>query len=156
MAISRFGAARAAALLCLAAAAACAADGNGPTLNTAEHPSGTLFFSQVEPPHTYMQALFEGRVYRDAAGCLRLEMYGVNPHGTAIWPYGFTMEDRDGELHVKDARGRSIGRVGGHFRFGGGEKDSVKWLGISERQQELARTRCPGKYWIVGETDLGS
>ncbi|HEU0300799.1 MAG TPA: hypothetical protein VFR37_15160 [Longimicrobium sp.] len=148
-----FHAARAAALLCLAAAAACAASADGGP--TGEDPSGTLFFSQTEVPNAYMQALFDGRIYRDAAGCLRLELQG-NPHDTAVWPYGFTLDDRGGELHVLDAGGRSIGRVGGHFRFGGGEQDSVKWLRVSERQRELARTRCPGKYWVVGQTEPGS
>lgn len=129
--------------------------GDGPALNTAVDPSQTVFLTQASPPDAFMEALFEGRVYRDAQGCLRLESLGGD-HPTAIWPYGFTLQGRDGELHVRDAKGRSIGRIGGAFRFGGGMGSTLRQGVVSAQQHQAAESRCPGSYWIVGETDLRS
>lgn len=149
--------ARGAALLGLVALApACTTGtGDGPNLDAAEDPSRTVFLTQATPPGAVMEALFEGRVYRDEQGCLRLEMQGNERH-TAVWPYGFALESRDGELYVKDAQGRSIGQVGGQFRFGGGEVPGAESLDVSEEKRALARSRCPGRYWVVGETNLSS
>jgi hypothetical protein len=152
---SMFRAARDAALLGLVAlAAACTAGtGEDPDLNVAEDPSRTVFLTQATPPEVVMEALFEGRVYRDEQGCLRLESLGNERH-TAVWPYGFTLESRDGKLYVKDAQGRSIGQVGGQFRLGGGEVPGAESADLTEEKRALARSRCPGRYWVVGDTDL--
>lgn len=148
---SMFRAAREAALLCMAAlASSCSAD-----LHTVDDASDTVFLTQATPPGAVMEALYEGRVYRDEQGCLRLETMSGMGH-TAVWPYGFTLETRGGASHVVDPRRRSIGRVGGSFRFGGGEVPSAEWADLTTEQRALAQSRCPGRYWVVGETDLRS
>lgn len=152
---SMFHAARDAALLSLALlATGCSSGaGDGPSLNAVDDPSHTVLLTQARPQDVVMEALFDGRVFRDGQGCLRLEMQGTERH-TAVWPYGFTLETRGGELHVVDPRRRSIGRVGGSFRFGGGEVPGAEWLDVTEEKRALARSRCPGRYWVVGKTDL--
>lgn len=140
----------------LALAAGCSPTGGAdPRLNEADDPAGTLFLTQASPAGAVMEALFEGRVIRDEQGCLRLETGGGERH-TVVWPHGFTLRSRAGALYVHDAEGREIGRVGGPFRFGGGEVPSAEWLDLSAEQRAQAQTRCPGRYWVVGDTDPAS
>lgn len=132
----------------LALAACGGAEGLGPSFSRNDPPA--LFFVQGAPPAAVMDALFQGRVARDAVGCLRLDNLGDQP--TVVWPHGFTIAERDGELFVKDAAGREIGRIGGSFRFGGGEILALhEGLKLSDEARQQAESRCPGRYWIVGE-----
>lgn len=132
----------------LALAACGQAEGTGPTFSRNEPPA--LFFVQGAPPAVVMDALFQGRVTRDAVGCLRLDHLG--DRHTVVWPHGFTIEERDDGLFVKDAAGRDVGRIGGSFRFGGGEIPALhEGLKLSDESRQLAESRCPGRYWIVGE-----
>jgi hypothetical protein len=141
---------RAACMAALALAACSPGEAGGPALAGGENPDAAVFLRQNEPAQNVMDALFQGRVLRDAQGCLRLE--GAQP-ATVIWPYGFTLENRPGGLHVRDAAGRALGRIGGSFRFGGGFVPSDDYAGLSDADRALAGSRCPGEYWIVGETD---
>lgn len=134
----------------LALAACSASERGGPTLTGNENPDAAVFLRQREPARDVMEALYQGRILRDDQGCLRLE--GAEP-ATVIWPYGFTLESRPGGLYVRDAEGRELGRIGGSFRFGGGFVPSHDYAGLSDADRALADTRCPGEYWIVGETD---
>ncbi|HEU4558727.1 MAG TPA: hypothetical protein VFS20_12795 [Longimicrobium sp.] len=127
--------------------AACEAKNRSPTLSQTDLPA--VFIVQGAPATAVMDALFQGRVTLDAQGCLRLENTG-DQH-TVVWPHGFTLEERGGALFVKDAAGREVGRVGGSFRFGGGETPVLHQGVVSEESRKLAESRCPGRYWIVGE-----
>jgi hypothetical protein len=134
--------------MALALAACGGAEGLGPSFSRNDPPA--LFFVQGAPATSVMDALFQGRVARDAVGCLRLENQG--DRHTVVWPHGFTIAERDGELFVKDAAGREVGQIGGSFRFGGGETPALHaGLNLSDESRQLAESRCPGRYWIVGE-----
>lgn len=98
-----------------------------------------LFLTQGAPATFVMDALFEGRVVVDDAGCVRLD--GPDP-ATVVWPYRFTLEGNT--VHAAD--GRIVGRLGGSFRLGGGE---VPTLAGGDWQSAL--DRCPGRFWIVGD-----
>ncbi|MBW3571326.1 MAG: hypothetical protein KY467_09480 [Gemmatimonadetes bacterium] len=114
-------------------------------------PPDTVLLTQASPTKVVMQALFEGRVDRDEQGCLRLDSQDRH---TVVWPFGFTLVRRDGGLYVRDAFRRDIGRIGGPFRFGGGEVPTVEGADLPAGKRELAESRCPGRYWVVGATNL--
>jgi hypothetical protein len=134
--------------MALALAACGRAQDVGPTFSRNEPPA--VFIVQGAPATAVMDALFQGRVVRDAVGCLRLDHLG--DRHTVVWPHGFTIEERDGELFVKNAAGSDVGRIGGSFRFGGGETPVLhEGLNLSDESRRLAESRCPGRYWIVGE-----
>jgi len=110
-----------------------------------------IFLALSEPPNAHMDALFNGTVTIDAAGCIRLQNA---ERSTVVWPYGFTLDDSDDQLRVRDASGRVLGRVGGTFRFGGGHVPELhEGIDLTQAQRERARTSCPGDFWIVGDTD---
>lgn len=110
--------------------------------------TGIVFIRQNETPTAVMEALFEGRVVADAAGCLRFD--SPDP-ATVVWPNGFIMVASGEEMLVRDAAGRDIGRVGGTFRLGGGEVSSLQGAPMSAADRQRADTLCPGRYWIVGD-----
>ena len=70
-----------------------------------------------------------------------------------IWPFGATLEVRDGQSWVVDAALTDIGVLGGEFRFGGGFVSRLHdGLGFSAGVGKQIAARCPGRFWIVGET----
>jgi hypothetical protein len=126
----------------------CAGGEEGEPLS-ARQGDDVVFLVQSVRPNAVMDALFEGRVAADANGCLRLQ--GPDP-ATVIWPYGATLDNVDGQQRVRADGGRIIGTIGGTFRLGGGEVQTlVAGNGISAADVERARSTCPGKYWIVGD-----
>jgi hypothetical protein len=128
-------------------ATACGGDlGPAANLTGSDNPDATIFLAGSQSPMGVMDARFEGRVLRDAQGCLRLES---SQPATVIWPLGSTLESRDGELYVKDAGGRELAMVGGASRFGGGYTANVEAGYLSSADRQLAETRCPGEYWIA-------
>jgi hypothetical protein len=135
-------------IVVLAAAACTPSTGPGPSASEVDDPFATVFLAQESPPVAVMEALFQGRVVRDREGCLRLDT--ADRH-TVVWPFGSRLEDRVDGLHVTDAAGRDIGRIGGSFRFGGGEVPSLHEGLLSADDRRRAEARCPGRYWIVGE-----
>ncbi|MGH7539896.1 MAG: hypothetical protein ACRELC_02750 [Gemmatimonadota bacterium] len=108
---------------------------------------------QGVPATVVMEALFVGRVIRDPAGCLRLE---TPDQHTVVWPFGFRLVPADGGLAVRDADGQAVGRIGGDFRLGDGEVPFLhEGLALPEAERRAAETRCPGRYWIVGDVQRG-
>ncbi len=97
-----------------------------------------------------MEALFQGRVILDQAGCIRLDSAEGS---TVVWPYGATLQQSGLELRVRAADGREIGRLGGSFRFGGGHVPTLHTFALAPEDRELAQLSCPGDFWIVGEID---
>lgn len=110
---------------------------------------GVTFLAQTAPPNAVMEALFQGRVIVDDAGCMRLE--SPDP-ATVVWPYGFTLERRRRDMVVLDGNGREVGVAGGSFRFGGGEVPTLhEGLALNATTRARALERCPGRFWIVGD-----
>jgi hypothetical protein len=142
-----------AAIVALALAACSDADGRGPGPAAGEKRGGTVFLVQREPQDAVMEALYEGKVVRDAQGCLRIE--GADS-AAVVWPYGFTLEERGEDLQVKDGAGRVVGRIGGTFKFGGGHVPPGNYAFLPEAERATAAARCPGDVWIVGDTDVAS
>ena len=106
-----------------------------------------LFLTQTRPATEAMQALFDGPLSVDSAGCIR--MAGPDSH-TVVWPYGFTLVPRGDEWYVRDAEGGDVGRIGARMRIGGGEVPTlVEGAGVNDVEE--AMRRCPGRFWIVGE-----
>jgi hypothetical protein len=110
-----------------------------------------LFLALSELPDGEMEALFDGKVSPDPAGCLRLQS---DDGSTVVWPYGATLERSGGELRIRDRGGKEIGRIGGAFRFGGGHVPTLH-EGIKLKDAERARAleKCPGDFWIVGSIE---
>lgn len=109
---------------------------------------GTIFITQSAPQTVVMQALYQGSVSRQG-NCLRLS---DEPDGhTVVWPHGFRLSGSARDIVVDD-EGRTVGRIGEHFRLGGGEVPTLWKDGpVSERVRTIALEQCPGRYWIVGE-----
>ena len=128
----------------LLALAACAA---APTSGV--DADDVIFLTASVPVTVHMQALYEGNVVADAAGCVRLA--DASGH-TVVWPYAFELRQHNGAATVVDPGGREIGDVGGAFSFGGGEVPTLhQGIALSDARRQLALERCPGRYWIVGE-----
>ena len=109
---------------------------------------GIVFLSMRVEPTAHMEALFEGRVVVDEAGCLRLD--SPDP-ATVVWPKGYALAEGTEWTSILDADGSLVGVVGGDFRLAGGEVTSLPAeMGFTEADRDLAEARCPGKYWIVG------
>lgn len=132
----------------LIAACAIAACSNH-LVDLTEDESGFVFLVQATVPSAVMDALFQGRVVADANGCLRLDSVD---DATVVWPAGYRLV-RDGtQLLVRSPEGRTAGRLGGSFKLGGGEVDALHdGLSISAADRQIAQSRCPGKFWIVGD-----
>lgn len=138
-----------AAVAALATSSCCGNDCSNPS--DASDEATTIFLAQNVAPDAVMEALFQGRIARDAQGCLRTT---DAESATVIWPYGSRLEARADGPHVVDAAGRDLGPVGGNFRFGGGFVPGVAHVSLSDADRTLAETRCPGTYFVVGDTDL--
>lgn len=110
--------------------------------------AGVTFLVMTMTPEASMDALFEGRVVADEAGCLRLD--GPDP-ATVVWPQGTAIEEEDdGTIRIVSGDGEVVGHVGGAFALGGGEVPSLHdGLGFTQADRDLAETHCPGRYWIV-------
>ena len=111
---------------------------------------GALFITQSAPQAAVMQALYVGAVTREG-DCYRL---AGDPAGhTVVWPHGFRLAGPKKDMVMTDA-GKVIGQIGGEFRLGGGEVETL-WEGgpVANPARQAALTTCPGRYWLVGETD---
>lgn len=112
---------------------------------------GVFFLTLNFQPAAWMEALFDGVVSADEAGCLRLD---TEDRHTVVWPHGYGFEIDGDEVHILDAQGELVGTLGGNFRFGGGEVTSLHdGLGFSQSDRDLAETRCPGRFWIASPSD---
>lgn len=105
-----------------------------------------LFIARTAEPSGYMEALFSGVITVDAAGCLRME--GLEAH-TPIWPRGYRLEVRGSGGVVRSGDGSIVGTIGGHFRLGGGEVQTLEWVALAPADRERVLSTCPGRYWIV-------
>ncbi len=127
-----------AAMLALLPCFACV-DGTGPD------DDAILFVTQTVDPGASLQALFDGEIIIDSAGCVRQR---GTEGAMVVWPKGFRLDDG---VTVRDGRGREIGRIGERFRLGGGFVQSIhSGFSVSADRKHI-ESRCPGSYWITGE-----
>jgi hypothetical protein len=109
----------------------------------------TYFVRQPVNPGAVMEALFQGKVIKDEGGCLRLQ---APDDATVVWPYRSALDVRGDGQWIVGADGRDLGKIGGDFRFGGGEVPYLhEGLGFHEPSITEIMDRCPGRFWIVGE-----
>lgn len=143
---------RGAALALVLAVSACAiSDGTDPLATGLGGSEGPLFLVQSEPATAVMDALFEGSIREDDAGCLRTQATGAIG-ATVVWPYGFTLRTLGDDPYVMNADGRVVGRIGGVFLLGGGYVPSLhEGIPLADAARAAATERCPGSYWIVGD-----
>jgi len=132
--------------VCLAVLAGC--DSASPVDAGPDEP--VLFLTQSAPPTSVLEALFQGRVEVDQAGCLRL---GSDPDGpTVVWPFGSRLVREKTGLVVRGPDGSDFVRIGENVRLGGGEVSDLRSLGIlPEAMLTAALNRCPGVFWLAGE-----
>lgn len=142
-------AALAASVILGAAGCSQTADGGPSELLGSSLVEDVVFLTQNAEPEAVMDALFEGRVVLDEAGCLRLD---APDRHTVVWPVGFSLEVEGDDLTVRDDEGRTVGSIGGAFRLGGGEVERLhEGIRMAPSDKTKAEERCPGRYWIVGE-----
>ena len=108
---------------------------------------GVTLITQNRVPTVSMDALFEGDVIADEAGCIRLD--GVDG-ATVIWALGSTLTSTTDGPVVQDASGETLGRLGEQFSLGGGEVPALtETMGFTALDQAFVEARCPGRYWMV-------
>ena len=126
--------------------------GDGPIASSSEPvlqvlaSDGLVVFTQNRVPDATMDALFEGTVVRDPAGCLRL---ASSAGATVVWPHGYTAEAGSSSVQIFDADGALVGTIGESFSIGGGEVVSLtQAMGFTDAVRRASEA-CPGRYWIV-------
>lgn len=134
-----------------------AGPGTGPELEIADflmvshHESGLLFIQRNEPAETSMDALYEGSVTLDEAGCLRADPDAGTPVAI-VWPFGFDVRFGGDAIRIVDGDGEVFGTVGSDFELAGGLVDALHdGLGFTAADRALAEARCPGKFWVVAD-----
>ncbi len=91
-------------------------------------------------------------MFVDEGGCLRLE-HGGGFTEVPIWPPRFDLRTEGGEVRVLDGEGGIVARVGDRVEMGGGEVWSLAGIrSVDGRTRRELEERCPGPYWLVGET----
>lgn len=145
---------RALALLALPLTGACSSDAASPTLP--DPPAGlqvtvqedVVVLTQNVVPEVTMEALFDGDVILDEAGCMRLATDGAH---TVIWPVDYGVRSEGSDRIVHDDQGNPVGVIGGSFTVSGGEVSGLSdALGFTDADRALAASQCPGGFWIVG------
>lgn len=117
---------------------------------------GFLMLTQDVIASAYPDALFQGEVAADAAGCLRLQYPEGDEGVTAVWPEGYELRNASTSPRIVNAAGETVGTLGESFEFGGGQvHELTEALGFTDADRELAAARCPGLYWVVAPPDPG-
>lgn len=110
----------------------------------------TIYFPRQGPAVAYMDALLEGTLALDEAGCLRMEYPGMGADGElgplVIWHYDFTLHVEGDAVEVLNGAGEVVARVGEEVRMGGGFGSEVALPG-------MPLEACPGPYWILGSIE---
>ena len=118
----------------------------GDSLYSAGQSRSVVFVARTDEPPGYYDALFSGVITIDGAGCLR--MGGLERH-TPIWPRGYRLDISSGAGVVRAGNDSIVGVIGGHFRLGGGESQTLEWVTLSPADRDRLTSNCPGRYWIV-------
>ena len=113
-----------------------------------EEDEGIYVLTQLKDLEAYPEALYRGGLYLDGEGCIRIEQ--SLGQATMLWPAGFDVRRNGDRIEILDAQGRVVGNLDQQFETGGGYMPSLhSGLGFTERDQELASSRCPGYFWLV-------
>ena len=121
-----------------------------------------LFFPQMPGPEgVILQAMSSGRLFVKN-GCIYLgpterRYRDEVPSDVVVWPHGYSLSRKGGEVLILDEKGKVVARVGGKARMGGGEirrEDSGPTPEAARRQFEEKRgelgvpDRCRGPLWV--------
>ena len=124
----------------------------GPTAVDTGPDAPVLFLTQATAGGPVMEALYTGRVAIDGRGCLVLD--DSEGREAIIWPFGFQIRSDKQSLTIHDADGAEVLGVGELTRFGGGFVSDLPAGLLRPDMRRAAVERCPGGYWVVGETGL--
>lgn len=110
----------------------------------------TIYFPRQGPAVAHMDALMQGVLALDEAGCLRVEYPGMEADGElgplVIWHHDFTLQIEGDTIEVLNGEGVVVGRVGEEVSMGGGGGNQVALPG-------MPLDACPGPYWILGSME---
>ena len=121
-----------------------------------------LFFPQVpEPGGLHPTAVGGGRLFirNDCiyAGPTQRRYRDVVPSDVVVWPYGYSLSRKGGEIRILNEKGKVVARVGEEVRMGGGEITQAEAGPTPEaarRQFEEKRgelgvpDQCRGPLWV--------
>ena len=114
-----------------------------------------LFFPQMPGPEAVMlQALGGGRLFVKNgciyAGPTERRYRDEVASDVVVWPHGYSLSRKGGEVLILDEKGRVVARVGEVARMGGGEIRREDSGGhFEETRGELGvPDRCRGPLWI--------
>ena len=117
--------------------------------------AGLSFPHPPKPANAHMMAQGGGGLFVED-GCIR--MGDRNRSWVVVWPYGYSLSRKGGDVRVPDKRGEEEARVGDEVRMGGGEiaKDGLAATPEGERRAfEQYREkmgvpdRCAGLLWVA-------
>lgn len=104
-----------------------------------------------EAVEAYPDALTQGKLTFDGKYLLlrRHFLIFIRTDILLIWPYGYSLDVKDGKIQVLDEGGRVVARVGDSIKVGGGEttKEVVEENFIGKPLPD----DCEGPYWLVSE-----
>lgn len=120
--------------------------------------AGLFFPSQPSSKtNAYMMALGKGRLLT-VDGCVRLEGAHGDSGDVVVWPPGYSLDRRDGEVLVLNEKGEVEARVGDEVEMGGGEisedalaekPEAQRRAFEKERHRYGVPGRCRGPLWVA-------
>lgn len=114
------------------------------------HTGDIKILTQSVVPAESMEALYQGIVFADSQGCIRLESEAYDV--TVVWPKDFRAATISEGTAVLNAAGEVVVLLGESVALGGGEVEVLhEELGFTAADRTLAESRCPGRFWIVGQ-----
>jgi hypothetical protein len=119
--------------------------------NTAD--GRTVYLPKQPPVAESMAALMEGELI-EVDGCLRITDDNYKDGFLILWPSDSDFRVGGEQIEVLNGAGEIVARVGERLRLGGGAMESSRSM---ERFDELipglAKSNCPGPYWVAGEIE---
>lgn len=114
---------------------------------------GVVFITRGGRPgdRSGWMALTKAELEIDGERCLRFGFIRGPGAYLPVWPLGYSLKTKGGNIRVLDERGRLVARVGDEVRAGGGEYGNHGTGGGYEalRRRLGVPGRCTGTFWII-------